>query len=158
MVFVLTSILSCKKLDNESAILEENMQQEKVKDTTNSVDKDVYGCLTSAGYMWSKTNKECIKVYEIAFYLTPKNNPTNELQTLNAYLIFDSSGNDAEIYLPNSIESKIFKRNKIEDPWIFEDWKLTKNNGFVLKRNNETLFVGDEEKGAKITGSDKYEK
>lgn len=155
-LLLLIILFSCKEIgkDNEDKVEPKKLDLliEKIEES----DKDIHGCLASAGYTWSKLSNDCINLFDVTIHLTPKNNLKNENEILNAYLIFDDS-NKAEIYLPNDIESKIFVREALGKPWIFEDWKLISSNGFILKKGEEILFVGDGERGAKITGSDKNE-
>ena len=36
---------------------------DSTKDVVVGADKDENGCLASAGYTWSKVNKECVRVF-----------------------------------------------------------------------------------------------
>lgn len=153
-VFILISLVSCKKIEQE--VEPEIVKKQTISDTIENADKDENGCLTAAGYVWSQLNKECIRIYDSAIILYPFANQNNENETLNAYIVFSKDGgNEAEIFFPNSEKGKIFIRIEEGQPWIFEDWQLVPSKGFILKKGDEVKFSGDGEFGPKITGSDK---
>lgn len=155
-LFIFVALISCKQLSKDETPENETKKLDFLIENVEDSDKDIHGCLASAGYLWSKLNKECIKLPDVSIHLAPKGNPTNEDETKNVYLIFGDV-NEAEVFLPNDVDSKIFIRPNQSDPWIFEDWTLIASNGFVLKKGNEILYSGDGERGPKITGSDKNE-
>jgi hypothetical protein len=153
---IIFSFVACKKLDFEQQ--EELKVKQTIVDTIDDVDKDKNGCLAGAGYVWSILNKECIKLYESTITLYPEFNQNNEDETQNAYLIFEeNNGNEAELFLPSQVKSIILIRQSEGQPWIFNEWKLLPSNGFVLKKGEEILFLGDGGIGPKVTGSDKLE-
>ncbi|MEZ4837696.1 hypothetical protein [Flavobacterium sp.] len=150
------SLNSCKKFDQEA--VPEFTQKQTLLDTITSADKDEDGCLAAAGYVWSTLNKECIKIYESAITLYPQSNQNNEDETKNAYIVFgENGGNEAELFLPNQVESFILVRTAEGQPWQFNEWQLIPWKGFVLKKGDEILFSGDGSIGPKVTGSDKVE-
>ena len=57
------SVLTSCKLTDQSSGEEQVVGNEAVKDSSAVNDKDEHGCLATAGYVWSKINKECIKAF-----------------------------------------------------------------------------------------------
>ena len=149
------ALVSCKLTDQKSAE-EEIIANETPKDSSVVNDKDEHGCLASAGYVWSKINKECIKAFT-GVPLNPVANPDSEDESLSAYVLFSEDGNQAEVFLPKETNSIVLTRSTEGKPWIFEDWQLVPWKGFVLKKANENKFAGDGIPGKKITGSDTEE-
>src|SRR6476660_7639050 len=91
-------ICSCKYMD-QNKDNEETLSKTTAKDSSVVNDKDENGCLASAGYVWSKVNKECVKGFS-GIQLNPMDKPDNEDETLSAYVMFNEDGSKAEIFLP----------------------------------------------------------
>ncbi len=154
ILFLLGVVLlqSCQFIlqDNNS----ENNKDSKTNTNTSVVkDKDENGCLASAGYIWSKMNKDCVKIYS-GIQLNPVSNPENEDETKSAFVMFSEDSNQAEIFLPDTTETIILSRQSEGKPWTKDDWQLIPWKGYVLKKAEETKFSGDGELGKKVTGSD----
>jgi hypothetical protein len=151
----LGTLVSCKLTDQnaEEAVTETN---QTVKDSSAVNDKDEHGCLASAGYVWSKINKECIKAFT-GIPLNPVTNPDSDDESLSAYVLFSEDANQAEVFLPNDTQSIVLTRSAEGKPWTFQDWQLVPWKGFVLKKGNENKFAGDGMMGKKVTGSDTEE-
>lgn len=145
---------SCKLTDNKSE--NEALKKTESKEVMKAVDKDENGCLASAGYIWSKLNKECIKLFT-GVQLNPIDKPLNEDETLSAYIMFSEDNNQAELFLPNATETYILKRNSEAQPWIYKDWNLVSYKGFILKKGEKIVYIGDDFIGKKVLGSDKEE-
>ena len=148
-------LTSCKHTDQKSDEAEA-IANESVKDSSAVNDKDEHGCLATAGYVWSKINKECIKAFT-GVPLNPVSNPNSDDESLSAYVLFSEDGNEAEIFLPNDTKSIVLTRSAEGKPWILEDWQLIPDKGYVLKKGTENKFAGDGIPGKKITGSDTEE-
>ncbi|MBY0486393.1 MAG: hypothetical protein K2P85_04285, partial [Flavobacteriaceae bacterium] len=126
------------------------------KDSTIvGADKDENGCLASAGYTWSKLNKECVRAFT-GIQLNPTEDVATEDVTLCAYVLFNESGDKAEVFLPDE-KSFILTRASEGKPWIYKDYQLVPWKGYVLKKADKVLFSGDAEIGNKVTGSDNPE-
>lgn len=154
IIFLLGVIL----LQSCQFILQDNIstdEKEVNKNTNTSVvkDKDENGCLSSAGYIWSELNKDCVKIYS-GIQLNPYSNPENEDETKSAFLMFSEDGNKAEIFLPDSTKTLILTRQAEGKPWTKDNWQLVPFKGYVLKEGEEIKFSGDGELGKKVTGSD----
>ena len=152
IVFLIFGLQSCKWTDKSTD--EETVI--KVEDSTSAAvvnDKDENGCLASAGYIWSKVNKECVKVFT-GIQLNPVENIENEDETLSAYILFNEDGNQAELYLPKETSSIVLEQQTKDKSWAFDGWQLIKENGYSLKKVDKIMFSGDGEIGKKVTGSD----
>jgi len=157
IVFVLvsTSFLSCNWFNEED---KNPKEVDAAKDVVLGGDKDANGCLASAGYTWSKLNKECVRVFTgIQLLPVEKRGTTQDQAVLAAYILFDKSKENAEIFLPNQDESIILKRESEEKTWINGGWQLVSYKGFVLKKEGKTLFSGDGQIGSTISGNDDNE-
>lgn len=156
LIFLLAiSIYSCKQMNSETDE-SQNADTTKAKDTTLvGADKDENGCLSSAGYTWSKVNKECVKIFT-GVQLNPAKNQENEDMVLCAYVLFNEAKDKAEVFLPNE-ESIVLSKQGDATIWADKDYQLVDKKGFTLKKGTETIFLGDAEIGNKVTGSDKVE-
>ncbi len=155
-LFFLFSIvlISCKQMSETET--DPNDTTQKVKDTTVvGADQDENGCLASAGYTWSKVNKECVKIFT-GIQLNPTNDQANEDMVLSAYVLFNENGDQAEVFLPNE-ESVVLTKTSEDKTWSYKDYQLVGQNGYVLKKGAEALFKGDGIIGSKVTGSDQEE-
>lgn len=133
---------------------EEDAPKEAKKDLVLGGDKDENGCLASAGYTWSKLNKECVRAFS-GIQLMPTEKTDDA--TLCAYLLFDESGNKSELFLPNVDGSIILERSGKNKPWIFDDWELIALNGYQLKKAGKLVYSGDGEIGGNVTGTNDTE-
>jgi hypothetical protein len=153
--FVFSSLISCKWTDQDED--KSNEKETNAKDVVVGGDKDEDGCLASAGYTWSKLNKECIRVFT-GIQLLPVDKSKNQEDAVFAtYLLFDESGDNAELFLPNEDDSVIVKREAKGKPWTNGEWELIPHNGYQLKKAGKLVFAGDGEIGNKVSGSDDSE-
>lgn len=149
-------LFSCKLTDQNNSESEDENLPLAAKDSSVVNDKDEHGCLATAGYIWSKMNKECVKGYT-GIQLNPADKPENEDETLSAFVLFSEDLNQAEVFLPNEANSVVLTRLAEGKPWVFEDWQLVPWKGYVLKKGADVKFSGDGQMGKKITGSDTQE-
>jgi len=147
--------ISCK--DRTKPKVEVVLESKQTSNIVVGAQTDEEGCLTSAGYIHSKIKNDCVRLFDIGIRLNPKSNPMNENAVLVAYLILSDDAFEAEVFLPSQEESVMFLRTEEGQPWIYQDWQLVANEGYVLMKNEEILFAGDGLIGPKITGSDKKE-
>lgn len=153
VIFMFLLILSCKP-EVKEALKEANQKPKVVRDSTIvGADKDENGCLGSAGYTWSKVNKECVQIFS-GIGLAPIEKAKNNDAIFYAYVFFSEDGLLAELFLPGEENSMILSRNAKPEPWVLNDFKLVAKNGYVLEKAGKTLYMGDGEAGSKITGSD----
>ena len=146
-------VCSCKP-DAKETLAALNAKPKVAKDSTIvGADKDENGCLASAGYTWSKVNKECVQVFSgIGLAPIAKSNETDA--ALYSYVFFNEDGNLAEVFLPNQGNSMILSRENKKSPWIYNDYKLITKNGYILEKSKVAIFSGDGEAGSKISGTD----
>jgi hypothetical protein len=149
-LIVFFAFLSCKLTDQKN---ESESEVPVSKGIVEGVDKDEYGCLASAGYTWSKINKECVKIFS-GIQLLPFNQPDTEDEAMCAYVLFSEDGNLAEVFLPTQTKTIVLSRKTKNEPWLLDDWKLIFTKDYVLKKGEQSMFKGDAEVGNKITGSD----
>ncbi|UPT70686.1 MAG: hypothetical protein M0D53_16725 [Flavobacterium sp. JAD_PAG50586_2] len=156
-LLVLLVVTSCKLTgDDEKEIEETRNTGATVKDSITVNDKDENGCLASAGYIWSKVNKECVKGFS-GIQLNPIDKPDNGDETLSAYVMFNEDGDMAEVFLPKDTTSMVLVRDAEGKPWIFKEWQLIPWKGYVLKKGENNMYSGDGEIGKKVTDSDTEE-
>ncbi|WP_353083218.1 hypothetical protein [Flavobacterium sp.] len=149
IVIAITSIfISCKLND----ATDEEVKAPVKDSTIFGADKDDDGCLASAGYTWSKLNKECVKAFT-GIQLNPASDAATEDETLCAYVLFNEEGDQAEIFLPDD-KSFIVTKGTSDKLWVFKDYQLIAQNGYQLKKAGQVVFSGDGEIGSKVSGSD----
>ena len=93
-------------------------------------DKDIHGCIGSAGYQWSEIRKECIRSFELPLQLL------NSDKTFIASFLFSENKNQAEVFskegnfileLINPLLYKYSKKGKVfilinvNGEWEFSD-------------------------------------
>jgi hypothetical protein len=152
-IFIFSIIIYSCKLTDENDVEEKVVKNTTTKDSTVVNDKDENGCLSSAGYVWSKVNNECVKGYS-GIQLNPMNVANNEDETASAYVLFNEDASMAEVFLPNETTSIVLTRSTEGKPWVYKDWQLIAWKGYVLKKGGENKYMGDAEMGKKVLGSD----
>jgi len=152
LLVVVLAFSSCKLKDAQEDV-QEVKANAAVKDSTAVNDKDENGCLAAAGYIWSKVNKECVKVFS-GLQLNPINQPDNADETISAYILFSEDLKQAEVFLPNETSSIVLSGSDKTKVWSLGDWQLVATSGYVLKKAGVDQFSGDGEIGKKVTGSD----
>jgi hypothetical protein len=152
-IFIFSIIIYSCKLTDENDVEEKVVKNTTTKDSTVVNDKDENGCLSSAGYVWSKVNNECVKGYS-GIQLNPMNVANNEDETASAYVLFNEDASMVEVFLPNETTSIVLTRSTEGKPWVYKDWQLIAWKGYVLKKGGENKYMGDAEMGKKVLGSD----
>lgn len=138
-------LVSCNYFTNS----EPEKSEKTKKDLVLGGDKDENGCLASAGYTWSKLNKECVRAFS-GIQLLPVEQKEEDA-TLCAYILFSESGDQSELFLPNEDSSIILERSSKGSSWKFEDWELIGFNGYQLKKAGKLIYQGDGEIGGTIS-------
>jgi hypothetical protein len=152
-IFIFSIIIYSCKLTDENDVEEKVVKNTTTKDSTVVNDKDENGCLSSAGYVWSKVNNECVKGYS-GIQLNPMNVANNEDETASAYVLFNEDASMVEVFLPNETTSIVLTRSTEGKPWVYKDWQLIAWKGYVLKKGGDNKYMGDAEMGKKVLGSD----
>ncbi len=73
-------------------------------------DKDVHGCIASAGYTYSAVRQGCIRVWEQGVALTPVVQIAEPV--LAAYVVQNETGTQAEVFMPGISEGMVMTRNE----------------------------------------------
>jgi len=120
-------------------------------------DKDEKGCVTSAGYRWSVLREECIRAFEEGYRLNPIEKLEDESTAKSAYVLFEEEGNRAELFLPDSTNSLILKKEDGKGNFKGGEWELHSKKGYILQKNGQVLYAGAEIQEGQITGDDKQE-
>ena len=150
---ILLIVSSCRLIDQNDETDENPKVATTAKDSTIVNDKDENGCLASAGFVWSKVNKECVKGFS-GIQLNPTNKPDNQDETLSAYVLFNQDASQAEVFLPKDTASIVLTRAAEGKSWVLKDWQLVPWKGYVLKKGTVTMFSGDGEIGKKEIETD----
>ncbi len=113
-------------------------------------DRDVHGCIRSAGYCWSQVQGRCLQLFNEGLALMPPVDqalPTDSDSPFDAimqsFLIFSSDSNRVELFMPNK-EPMLFHKtasNNISGTWISGNYKIeSQNNLFIVKQNMEIIL------------------
>jgi uncharacterized protein YceK len=153
LLMIVLIVSSCRLIDQKDDTDEKAKVAAAVKDSTMVNDKDENGCLASAGYVWSKVNKECVKGFS-GIQLNPTDKQDNQDETLSAYVLFSEDASQAEVFLPKDTTSIVLTRAAEGQPWILKEWQLVPWKGYVLKKGAVTMFAGDGEIGKKEIETD----
>jgi len=155
MVFLILLNFSCKDV---KVVQEETKEEiDTLSVSIVGADKDSFGCLVTAGYTWSVLKQECVRLFDLAFVLTPVQSPVTSDAVLVCYVLLSTDGLKAEVFFPGEEESVIFNRPIIGQPWKHENWNLIADEGFKLYLDQTLKFSGDNQPGPKVIGSDKIE-
>lgn len=154
LLMILVVSQSCKLTGEKPE--NEDVKPQESKEIMKAVDKDENGCLASAGYIWSELNKECVKLFT-GIQLNPIDKPQNEDETISVFIMFSEDGNQAELFMPNASKTFILTRKAEGQAWVYEDWQLIPNKGYVLKQGDKTVYAGDDFIGKKVLGTDTEE-
>jgi hypothetical protein len=109
-------------------------------------DRDVHGCIGSAGYTYSQLKNNCVRVFEQKIKLKEVN-PTGSSTSMTA-VIFSKNMKKAEIFIPDGAaksiildregKSKIWKSGShIKDSYILGPYKKT---GYQIKKNDIAIY------------------
>ncbi len=108
-------------------------------------DRDVHGCIASAGYTYSVVRQECIRLWETGTALTPVVQIENPV--LAAYVVRSANWQHAEIFLPGQEGSTVLTlQTSPGDPtWTdpYNVWKLTydKIQGWKLAQDGQVIYT-----------------
>jgi hypothetical protein len=155
IILFLVALVSCK--DVEVTPEDTSMKMDTLSISLVGADKDKNGCLATAGYTWSVLKQDCVRLFETAFVLAPIQSPETTDAVLVTYVLVSTDGLKAEVFLPGSEESMLMNRPVIGQPWIHEDLKLVADEGFKLYKDGTLKYLGDNEPGPRVIGSDRIE-
>ena len=106
-------------------------------------DKDVHGCIASAGYTYSVVRGGCIRVWEAGTALVlvvPMGDPV-----LNAYAVQSENGTQVEVFLPGVEQGVLLSRDENVDlpMWQGQGWTLTydPDQGWKLSQYGQLVYA-----------------
>ncbi len=146
---------SCDQIMKERK--DDDVKANAEKNIVLGTDKDADGCVTSAGYRWSKLRDECIRVFEEGYRLNSIDELKGESTAKSAFVIFEESGDRAELFLPDGSKAIMLTRERKGAPYKDKHWKLELQKKYSLSKNGMLLFAGAEIQEGQITGDDKEE-
>ncbi len=136
-ILLLTSLFSCDyilKNPQKDTIEMDSVVKNQVND-----DKNENGCDLKAGYKWSNMTKKCVRVFEEGYRLTSIERDSLERRK-NAFFFVDKDSLIAEVFLPDSKESIVFKRESEDQNFKFKDFEFLTNKGFYLYYKQTLMF------------------
>ncbi|MFM6948854.1 MAG: hypothetical protein ACKOWQ_07570 [Aquirufa sp.] len=89
--------------------------------------RDLHGCLPSAGYQWSELFKECIRPFELKLQLS------NKSHSYNCGVLFSKDKKKVELFCKEGV----FMLNRIKNK---NDFYLSKN-GWGFEKNKNRWMV-----------------
>ncbi|WP_288438157.1 hypothetical protein [uncultured Chryseobacterium sp.] len=108
-------------------------------------DRDVHGCLGSAGYTYSQLKNNCIKTFSQKIKL--KEVSTDKSYTSTTAVIFNKSMTKAEVFIPDgAAKSIILDRQGKEKLWksgahVKDSYILTPyKKSYQIKKNDEVIY------------------
>lgn len=132
---------------------DDEVEVEADKNVVLGHDKDDNGCVTSAGYKWSVLRKECIRVFEEGYRLNSADSLRTEDIAYSAFVVFDDSEKQAELYLPDREESVLLDKDS-EGIYKNSQWTLNTKSNYQLSRDSRTLYMAAVIKENKVIGDD----
>ncbi len=123
-----------------------------VKNQVND-DKNENGCDLKAGYKWSNMTKKCVRVFEEGYRLTSIERDSLAKRK-NAFFFVDEDSLIAEVFLPDSKESIVFKRENEDQNFKFQNFEFRTNKGFYLYYKQTLMFQPAIPVDTKVLGKD----
>ena len=106
-ILVLTSLFSCDYILKNPP--KDTTEMDSIVKNQVNDDKNENGCDLKAGYKWSNMYKKCVRVFEEGYRLTSIERDSLAKRK-NAFFFVDEDSLIAEVFLPDSKESIVFKR------------------------------------------------
>ncbi len=129
--------LSCNiSKDKKSAGASSTETKTDITENKNLVgnNKDEHGCITSAGYIWSKINNNCIRIFEV------ENIKLNSLinQDESISILFNKDKSKAEVFLQNN--NSIVLEKTSNSIWKKDTFELNLNIGNNFLVNGKITY------------------
>jgi len=113
-------------------------------------DRDVHGCIRSAGYTWSQVQGRCLQLFNEGLVLMPPDEQTLSTDTdspfgaiMQSFLIFSADSNRVELFMPNK-EAIFFHKTVSQGDiknWIADNYKIElQNSKFIVKQNMDIIL------------------
>lgn len=150
-ILVLTSLFSCDYILKNPP--KDNTEMDSIVKNQVNDDKNENGCDLKAGYKWSNMTKKCVRVFEEGYRLTSIERDSLARRK-NAFFFVDEDSLIAEVFLPDSKESIVFKRENEDQNFKFKDFKFRTNKGFYLYYKQTLMFQPAIPVDTKVLGKD----
>ncbi|WP_353170740.1 hypothetical protein [Flavobacterium sp.] len=136
-ILVLTSLFSCDYILKNPP--KDTTEMDSIVKNQLNDDKNENGCDLKAGYKWSNMTKKCVRVFEEGYRLTSIERDSLERKK-NAFFFVDEDSLIAEVFLPDSKESIVFKRESDDQNFKFQNFEFRTNKGFYLYYKQTLMF------------------
>lgn len=108
-------------------------------------DRDVHGCIGSAGYTYSQIKNKCVRTFEQKIKL--KEVGSDKSYTSMTAVIFNKSMTKAEVFIPDGMaksiildkegKGKVWKSGShIKDSYVLTPYKKS----YQIKKNDEVIY------------------
>lgn len=150
-ILVLTSLFSCDYILKNPP--KDTTEMDSIVKNQVNDDKNENGCDLKAGYKWSNMTKKCVRVFEEGYRLTSIERDSLAKRK-NAFFFVDEDSLIAEVFLPDSKESIVFKRENEDQNFKFNDFEFRTNKGFYLYYKQTLMFQPAIPVDTKVLGKD----
>ena len=136
-ILLLASLFSCDYILKNPP--KDKMEMDSIVKNQVNDDKNENGCDLKAGYKWSNMTKKCVRVFEEGYRLTSIERDSLARRK-NAFFFVDEDSLIAEVFLPDSKESIVFKRESDDQNFKFQNFEFRTNKGFYLYYKQTLMF------------------
>jgi len=136
-ILLLTSLFSCDYILKNPP--KDKLEMDSIVKNQVNDDKNENGCDLKAGYKWSNMTKKCVRVFEEGYRLTSIERDSLARRK-NAFFFVDEDSLIAEVFLPDSKESIVFKRESDDQNFKFQNFEFRTNKGFYLYYKQTLMF------------------
>jgi hypothetical protein len=150
-ILVLTSLFSCDYILKNPP--KDTTEMDSIVKNQVNDDKNENGCDLKAGYKWSNMTKKCVRVFEEGYRLTSIERDSLARRK-NAFFFVDEDSLIAEVFLPDSKESIVFKRESEDQNFKFQNFEFRTNKGFYLYYKQTLMFQPAIPVDTKVLGKD----
>ena len=150
-ILLLTSLFSCDYILKNPP--KDTTEMDSIVKNQVNDDKNENGCDLKAGYKWSNMTKKCVRVFEEGYRLTSIERDSLARRK-NAFFFVDEDSLIAEVFLPDSKESIVFKRENEDQNFKFQNFEFRTNKGFYLYYKQTLMFQPAIPVDTKILGKD----
>ena len=150
-ILLLTSLFSCDYILKNPP--KDKMEMDSIVKNQVNDDKNENGCDLKAGYKWSNMTKKCVRVFEEGYRLTSIERDSLAKRK-NAFFFVDEDSLIAEVFLPDSKESIVFKRESEDQNFKFQNFEFRTNKGFYLYYKQTLMFQPAIPVDTKVLGKD----
>lgn len=136
-ILLLSSLFSCDYILKNPP--KDKLEMDSIVKNQVNDDKNENGCDLKAGYKWSNMTKKCVRVFEEGYRLTSIERDSLARRK-NAFFFVDEDSLIAEVFLPDSKESIVFKRESDDQNFKFQNFEFRTNKGFYLYYKQTLMF------------------